>query len=354
MANKICHSCFVLYNENMTQRLRGFIFWSMVFLFFLCVPVVLFYALNYSYDWQNKKLVQNGAFYLKSSPKNAQIFINGKYKKNTPRLIEKLPPRNYLVEIKKDGFYPWKKELTIESGLVTETSHILLIKTNPVVETIEGNSNLMENFSPLPTGQAGQKASNGKKNRLEKLIADYRQSNPSLKQNFENYQIVYSTNSVAAVLTYSTTTSADQKIEQKGRLYLIDSEENFVFLADSVANAEFSSDNKKLLWQTDNEIWVYWLEDDYIQPYKKTGDKELITRFSGKIKQAIWYKEDDEHIIFVINDTIKIIEIDGRDQKNITDILTIKSPQILSKNKILYILSENKLYKTAIEENSLF
>lgn len=331
----------------MTQRLRGLIFWLMVFLFFLCVPIVLFYTLNYSYDWQNKKLVQNGAFYLKSSPKNAQIFINNKYKKNTPRLIEKLPPRNYIVEIKKDDYYPWKKELTIESGLVTETRHILLIKTNPVVETIEGNSDLMENFLP-------QKISSGKKDRLEKLIADYRQSNPSLKQNFESYQIIYSTNSVAAVLAYSTATLIDQNTEQKGYLYLIDSEENFVPLADKVVNAEFSSDSKKLLWQADNEIWVYWLEDDYIQPYKKAGDKELITRFSEKIKQAIWYKEDDEHIIFVINDTIKIIEIDGRDQKNITDILAIKNPQILSKNKILYILSENKLYKTAIEENSLF
>jgi hypothetical protein len=61
---------------------------------------------------------------------------------------------------------------------------------------------------------------------------------------------------------------------------------------------------------------VIYLEDILLQPYKKAGDKELVTRFAQNISQALFFP-DNEHIAFVAGDQIKVIELDGRDQRNL-------------------------------------
>lgn len=331
----------------MTRKLRAIIFWLIFALFLVISPLALLYALDYSYDWQNKKLIQNGGFYLKSSPKSASIYLNDKYKKTTPRFIKKLFPKTYSIKIEKEGFYPWVKELFINSGLVTESKYALLINKNPELELVGAYQKLDDLFPPSQQ--------NNKKERVEKIIiSSFIEPNAkissaaNIQKELTNYHLILSANHYAAIIRNASKNSPGNN--QKGALYLLNNDDNFIKLSENVVNAQFSSDNKKLLWQTDaNEIWAYWLDDDYTQPYKKAGDKNLITRFNEKIEQAIWYDGDNQHVIFTIGDAIKIIEIDDRNQKNIFDIATIQNPQILSKNKTLYILSNGMLYKTRLE-----
>jgi len=330
------------YNQinMMTRQIRAIIFWSMFVLFLIFSPIAIFYALDYSYDWQNKKLVQNGAFYFKSSPRNAEIFINSKNKKNTPRFIKRLIPKNYTVEIKKDGFQPWKKELSVMPGIVTEAKYILLIAAKPQLTLIVDDIKHLRDYFP------GQFQTDETKKQSIKKLAE---SSLTLKK----YDVIASPNHYAAILANATTSPAS--LTNNHSLYLLNEDNSFNLLAKDVIAAEFSSDNKKILWYTDHEIWVYWLAEDYnyLPPYKKAGDIEFITRYNEKINQAVWYQGDDQHIIFTIGDTIKIVELDDRDQKNIFDIVNIKNPEILSKDKSLYIFSENKIYKTQLE-NWLF
>lgn len=323
------------YNINMTKKLRSIIFWLTVGLFFLISPIAILYALDYSYDWQTKKLVQNGAFYLKSVPKNAKIFINGKSKKTTPRLIKKLLPRDYAIEIKKEGYQAWKKTLRIESGLVTENKYVLLIPDKPILEQIADNIIDLEDYL---NNQAGQNEIAKKQEIQKKFAASFK---------FSDIKIILSDGQPSAILVNNATSTLHYS------LYLL-SDDTFQLLAEGVNDAEFSSDNKKLLWQTDNEIWVYWLDSDYIQPQRKKGNRQFITRFSEKIKQVTWESENNRHIIFTVGDAIKIIELDDRDQKNIMNIATLPNPQIAYKNKNLYILSENKVYRFNLLEDSLF
>lgn len=56
----------------------------------------------------------------------------------------------------------------------------------------------------------------------------------------------------------------------------------------------------------DNELWI---------------NKKLVTRFSDSITNAIWYP-DGAHIVFQINNKIKIIEKDGQNE---TDLVTLTS-----------------------------
>lgn len=110
-------------------------------------------------------------------------------------------------------------------------------------------------------------------------------------------------------------------IDSDNALYLYDGDQlAFKRIADDVIAAAFSDDNKKLAWHNKNEIHVYYLKDVVIQPKKKVGDTELITRLSRPITGITWFSYDNEHIFFTAEKKIQFIELDGRDHRNVYDI----------------------------------
>lgn len=116
----------------MTKKSRGILFLFLLFLFILIAPVAILYSQGYRFDFPAGKIVQTGGFYFKVSPRNAQIFINENFKKKTDFLfgaafLENLSPQKYKIEIKKDGFYGWNKNLEIKEKQVTEAKNVLLI-----------------------------------------------------------------------------------------------------------------------------------------------------------------------------------------------------------------------------------
>ena len=89
-------------------------------------------------------------------------------------------------------------------------------------------------------------------------------------------------------------------------------------LAYLVSGFEVSPDKKKLAWWNGNELWVIWLSDTDYQPYHKAEDKELITKFSFKIKSAVWFRDSD-HVV-VDSGGYKVVEIDKRGGLNVVEI----------------------------------
>ncbi len=75
------------------------------------------FASGYRIDFTTKTLKPNGILSANSSPAGAQIFVDGILKTATNSNLP-LEPNKYLIEIKKEGFTPWKKELLIEKELV--------------------------------------------------------------------------------------------------------------------------------------------------------------------------------------------------------------------------------------------
>lgn len=355
----------------MTRNLRRIIFFGFSLVFLIITPAILFYAFGYNFDWQKKSIVKTGAFYFKSYPKGAQIFINEKSKNKTPQLIKRLLPKDYQVKISKDGYHPWQKQLKIESYLVTEARNIFLLPEKPNLELVD---DLSLNFS------GGLENYFLKDEQKQKISQASTTANTIIKTNsytlldnnifyFQppNY-LLYRTDingsanqqltlTPLAVDSYKIIVSTNQKyiaaLDKNGQLYLLNPEKRiFDKLADETTGAEFSLDNKKLLYWTNSEIWVIFLEDILIQPYKKAGEKELITRFAEKITDATWYSEDNEHIIFTVGETIKITELDGRDRRNTYDIFSAKNPEIYynQKDDLLYFITNNKLYSLDLLE----
>lgn len=91
-----------------------------------------------------------------------------------------------------------------------------------------------------------------------------------------------------------------------------------------VRGVQFSNDGKKLLFFSDNEISVAFLRDWEVQPTRLAGTIQQIARFSSPVRLVQWTK-DYEHVLYALEGSIKIAEVDNRDRRNITDFLTLKA-----------------------------
>ncbi|MBM3209536.1 PEGA domain-containing protein [Candidatus Shapirobacteria bacterium] len=85
---------------------------------------LILFARGYKLDLQKKTLRSTGLLVATSVPNGAQVFVDGKLASATDATLS-LSPGTYQVEIKKDGFSPWKKTLKIEKELVTKTDAYL-------------------------------------------------------------------------------------------------------------------------------------------------------------------------------------------------------------------------------------
>lgn len=92
---------------------------------------------------------------------------------------------------------------------------------------------------------------------------------------------------------------------------------------DNVLGIQLSDDGKKLLFWTENEIWVLMLRKWEVQPLRNKGDKILITRFSEPIKNIQWM-DNYENIIFSVGSSIKSVEIDLRDHVNVVNVINLE------------------------------
>ncbi|MGB9911579.1 MAG: PEGA domain-containing protein [Microgenomates group bacterium] len=81
-------------------------------------------ARGYRPDFSKGGILPTGILVTTSTPDGAQVYIDGKLKTATNNTIN-LSPGKYEVEIRKDGFYPWKKTLEIRKELVTKTDALL-------------------------------------------------------------------------------------------------------------------------------------------------------------------------------------------------------------------------------------
>lgn len=127
-------------NRSMTT-LRVFVLFSTMFVVGVIGYFVALVARGYQFDTVTYKFLANGILVAKSDPDGASIFIDGSLKGATNTNL-KLAPKQYDVEIKKDGYVTWKKKLTIKKEEVTQIT-AQLFKTAPSFSpiTFDGATN---------------------------------------------------------------------------------------------------------------------------------------------------------------------------------------------------------------------
>lgn len=102
----------------------------------------MIYSFGYRINWQTLEIRQTGGLYLKTSPKITDIFLDAKKTDQKGGLlssgifVQNLFPRSYQLEISKDGYFPWMKQVKIAPTLVDSFTHIILLPRSPLKETV--------------------------------------------------------------------------------------------------------------------------------------------------------------------------------------------------------------------------
>lgn len=110
------------------HRYRVPIFLMTVFSVILITWLLIQIGNGYRPNIQDGSVKITGLLVTNSEPKGAQVFINNQVTTATDDTLT-LEPGEYLVELKKNGFFPWSKTLKIEQGLVTQTNALLFPST---------------------------------------------------------------------------------------------------------------------------------------------------------------------------------------------------------------------------------
>jgi len=93
-------------------------------LFIIILATVIAYARGYRFDIEKRSLKSTGIISVTSNPKAAKIYVNGELKGVTDTNLT-LPPENYLVEIKKEGYTRWSKKINLKGELVINVDPVL-------------------------------------------------------------------------------------------------------------------------------------------------------------------------------------------------------------------------------------
>jgi hypothetical protein len=114
------------------QRVRGFLFFAGLLLFFGGLPFILSFALGYKFNTHTFRFVKTGLIYVKTQPEGAKIYLNGKLiPERSPASIEELMPGVYRVTLMLEKYYTWKSEVDVEAGKVSRIDKVILFPLKP-------------------------------------------------------------------------------------------------------------------------------------------------------------------------------------------------------------------------------
>lgn len=122
---------------------------TVIALFFSLLTGLILYARGFRVSLSKKNLLSTGILVAASYPDGAKIYVNGDLKGATNSNLT-LPPGAYLVEIKKEGYSSWSKNIRIKGEIVIKAD-ALLFPQNPALSPITSLGVVKSYFSEKNT-----------------------------------------------------------------------------------------------------------------------------------------------------------------------------------------------------------
>ncbi|MBI3631423.1 MAG: PEGA domain-containing protein [Candidatus Staskawiczbacteria bacterium] len=340
----------------MTKKIRSLILVLCVILFLIVAPYIIIYSLGYRVDFEQKRIVITGGIYVKALPQGADIVVDSKIINKTSFLsptvfVQNLLPKQHQVEIKKDGYYDYKKTLEVKEKEVAKLEHVILFKTKIPFEILTDKTNspfsMKEPAQPfiIKNGNLYNNSPGNSAIILKKALSFEVSGNNIIWLGLDGYlynssQDGKSTEKLSqAPLKINknnsykfTIISQNIFLKENNSLLLFNQKtRTFETFYNLVKDLKISPDGQKILYYNDNEILYSYLNSD-------NPEKIFLNRFSEKIGDCFWI--NDDYLIFDLGGKIIVFETDNRDNIN-----TVTLPQTLSANdKIFLNQQDKKLY----------
>jgi len=270
---------------------RWIVFYFSAALFILLLPVILSYSLGYNIDFRSFKIYNTGIIYLKSQPAGASVYINGKLSKDTtPTRIEELKPGPYSVEVRREGFYPWQKELVVRPNMVTKAEEIVLFPLSRDLGRISSLDIIA--FAVSNKGLIYYMAKNG--------LARSNMDGTTLKK----------------LSSYSG-------------------------WPEHIKGIELSPDQDKLMYFDERHIWVAYLNLDKVAEGDENAKVEEVLKSESDISRVFWFSQSN-YLVFVADKEINVVELSGQGVRNIVTLYKFNSQP----RNIYYDANNDSLYFT--------
>jgi len=125
----------------MTKKTRYSLLLVGLIIFLILAPLIVLYVRGITYDFATKSFVKTGILGIRTSPKNVDIFLNNKLKRQSSGDINFLTPGEYQITLKKQGYNDWNKRLTVDVGQVTwanpVNNSIYLLISSPTPKVLD-------------------------------------------------------------------------------------------------------------------------------------------------------------------------------------------------------------------------
>lgn len=332
--------------QNMTKKTRLIILLVCIFFFLAGVSIIIPYSMGYRFDIKKMKITETGGIYVRSFPAADQIIIDSKSPEK-PGLfsnyifVQNLIPNVHSVLVKKEGYYDYTKNLPVQEKEVTKIENIILFKKNINFEVLPDesqspfnttdkyiikNNNLYYSDSKENSGLSALQISTPI---LKKIISFKLQNGNIIWLGTDGF--LYKSNLGDISATPEKITLDALKISKTASYKIITDNRNIFIIADnelfyldttkqelqlldsSIQNAVISPDGKNLVYHNNNNIYILSIVNLNLE-------KNIIYQSKNKIADIFWINND--YIIFISGNEIKISEIDYRDNIN-----TITLPQ---------------------------
>jgi hypothetical protein len=298
----------------MTIIYRKLIFWIFVILFLTTTPVAILYSQGYRFDQYRKIFIHSGSITVKSTPANANIYLNGKLQSagalsmiNNSITINGLRPGGYNLKVTIDGYGTWEKSVDVHSGVSTEFWNVFLAPQS--LSSKELTAEGVERYFPSPFG---------------KNVAYVKKNG----ENLEIWSLVVKSNAPT----------------------LLFSQKDFNFSADALENIEWNTKETSMIVPVTNSG-----KNDFIILDSANGQAPIfLSQVTGlsDMDHVRWSPANQNEIYFVA-------KADGGSQDNLYSMdLDAKKPEVilegikaydLSSSSIYFLEQNNILYKTDLD-----
>lgn len=120
----------------MNKIIRRLMLGIAVLAFISLAPVIVIYAMGYRFGVSQGNQYAVGVLIVESIPRRAEVVVDGVQYGRTPQSVPNLEAGEVAVEILRDGYQPWRKNVNIEAGKATEIRGIRLVPENPEITLV--------------------------------------------------------------------------------------------------------------------------------------------------------------------------------------------------------------------------
>lgn len=296
--------------KPLTKKQRYLSVGLLFLIFIIAAPLIVFYSFGYRLD-SEFTFQKTGGIFIQSNIPNASIFIEDEYYKDNGLFLRNIliqdltPNKTYKIEVQKNGYQSWIKDVFVYPSIVTEGRILMLLnqyETREILPYIDSEGVLTETkpqASALPNN------------------AEYISVLEIFEPAEEPEEILITSSAPVSE------SKEDVLLKPKTKLELFFEEleiENYEELSNLII------EGNEVSWIENGNIILHWIDENSTTPFYYCGGLErecktnMLLDWVKPVVRFDYFPGRFDVWVVLVDDGIFAVEIDDRSERNIQTI----------------------------------